>query len=216
MTLTHVDDDALLAGRNLMLVGRELVQFGRADRMGPARYRLSHLLRGRRGTEAEIEGHSADEPVLLLDRSSLIPLENAPETGRVDVLASGIGDLEPATARCQIDALAVRPLSPVHLKAERQADGTIWLRWIRRSREGWGWPDGIETPLGEEREAYRLIVTPDRGARWQAELERPEIQFSTSQLSALRGQGATRLTCEIKQLGRMAASLPSTIEIEIP
>ncbi|MEY3704072.1 MAG: hypothetical protein RLZZ561_1692 [Pseudomonadota bacterium] len=216
MTLTHVDDDALLAGRNLMLVGRELVQFGRADRMGPARYRLSHLLRGRRGTEAEIEGHSADAPVLLLDRSSLIPLENAPETGRVDVLASGIGDLEPATARCQIDALAVRPLSPVHLKAKRQADGTIWLRWIRRSREGWGWPDGIETPLGEEREAYRLIVTPDRGARWQAELERPEIQFSTSQLSALRGQGATRLTCEIKQLGRMAASLPSTIEIEIP
>ncbi len=35
----------------------------------------------------------------------------------------------------------VRPLSPVHLKAARQPDGTIALRWTRRSRadaDGWG------------------------------------------------------------------------------
>jgi len=143
MTLTNVDEDALLAGRNLMLVGRELIQFGQAARMGPARYRLSHLLRGRRGTEADIDGHEADEPILLLDPSSLISLENAPDTGRIDILASGIGDADPAKAGCEIRARAVRPLSPVHLAAERQADGSIRLRWIRRSREGWSWPDAI-------------------------------------------------------------------------
>jgi hypothetical protein len=215
MTLSNVDDDALLAGRNLMLVGQELVQFGRSERLGPARYRLSHLLRGRRGTEAEIDGHEAGDPVLLLDRSSLISLESVPDTGRIDILASGIGDADPATAGCVIGGLAVRPLSPVHLAAERQADGAIRLRWIRRSREGWNWPDGIETPLGEEREAYRLIVTPDRGARWHVELDRPETAFSASQLTALRTQGATRPSCEITQLGRMAASLPSAINITL-
>ena len=215
MELTHVDDDALLAGRNLMLIGRELVQFGRADRIGSTRYRLSHLLRGRRGTEAEIDGHETDEPVLLLDRSSLISLESVPDTGRIVMLASGIGDVDPATAGCVIGGLAVRPLSPVHLAAERQADGALRLSWIRRSREGWNWPDGIETPLGEEREAYRLIVTPDRGARWHVELERPEALFSASQLATLRTQGATRLSCEITQLGRMAASLPSAMNITL-
>lgn len=215
MALSNVDDDALLAGRNLMLVGQELLQFGRSERLGPARYRLSHLLRGRRGTEAEIDRHKAGDPVLLLDRSSLISLERVPDTGRIDILASGIGDADPTTAGCVIGGLAVRPLSPVHLAAEHQADGAIRLRWIRRSREGWNWPDGIETPLGEEREAYRLIVTPDRGARWHVEQERPEAVFSASQLTALRTQGATRLSCEITQLGRMAASLPSAINITL-
>jgi len=215
MTLSNVDDDALLAGRNLMLVGRELMQFGRAERMAPARYRLSHLLRGRRGTEAEIDGHAAGDPVLLLDRSSLITLENVAESGRIDILASGIGDADPVAAGCVIGGLAVRPLSPVHLVTDREADGAIRLRWIRRSREGWNWPDGIETPLGEEREAYRLIVTPNRGAGWQTELERPEALLSASQISALRAQGATNLSCEISQLGRMAASLPSAINITL-
>jgi hypothetical protein len=69
--------------------------------------------------------------------------------------------------------------------------------------------------LGEEREAYRLIVTPDRGARWHVELDRPETAFSASQLTALRAQGATRLSCEITQLGRMAASLPSAVNITL-
>ncbi len=198
-----------------MLVGRELIQFGQAARMGPARYRLSHLLRSRRGTEADIDGHEADEPILLIDPSSLISLENAPDTGRIDILASGIDDADPAKAGCEIRARAVRPLSPVHLAAERQADGSIWVRWIRRSREGWSWPDAIETPLGEEREAYRLAVTPDRGVGWHVELERPDATFSASQIAALRAQGATRLSCEITQLGRLAASLPSAIDIMI-
>lgn len=46
--------DALLAGRNLMLVGGELIQFAEAQRIGPAQYRLSVLLRGQRGTEDQI------------------------------------------------------------------------------------------------------------------------------------------------------------------
>ena len=215
MSLSTVDEDALLAGRNLMLVGRELLQFGQAERIAPARYRLSHLLRGRRGTEAEIDRHDADEPILLIDRSTLISLENVPDSGRIDILASGVGDHDPATAGCEIHAIAVRPLSPVHLRAERLTDGAVFLRWIRRSREGWSWPDGIEIPLGEEREVYRLIVTPDRGIGWQEELDRQETVFSASQLAALRAQGATRLSCEITQLGRMAVSLPSTIEITV-
>jgi hypothetical protein len=54
-------------------------------------------------------------------------------------------------------ALALRPLSPVHLSAARTVDG-VEFAWVRRTRldcESW---DIDEIPLGEDREAYELDV----------------------------------------------------------
>jgi hypothetical protein len=54
------------------------------------------------------------------------------------------------------DATALRPWAPVHVRAKRQADG-VHVSWIRRSRlDGDGW--GIEVPLGESSEAYRVEI----------------------------------------------------------
>ena len=50
-SFVNADANALMAGANLALVGDELLQFGRAEQLGPGRFRLSRLLRGRRGTE---------------------------------------------------------------------------------------------------------------------------------------------------------------------
>ncbi len=47
MVLVGADDASLDAGANLALLGDELVQFGRAEQIGPDRWRLSRLLRGR-------------------------------------------------------------------------------------------------------------------------------------------------------------------------
>jgi hypothetical protein len=51
---------------------------------------------------------------------------------------------------------ALRPLSPVHLKARRGVDG-ITLSWIRRTRTG-GDSWGVDVPLGEEREVYEVDI----------------------------------------------------------
>ena len=56
MTLAGDDRLGWSAAMNLAAIGDELVQFGRAERIGPARWRLSRLLRGRRGTEWAVVG----------------------------------------------------------------------------------------------------------------------------------------------------------------
>ena len=54
---------------------------------------------------------------------------------------------------------ALRPPAPVHLRAERLANGDLYLSWVRRSRSGWVWLSGSDTPLGEESESYRLTLS---------------------------------------------------------
>src|SRR3546814_1638822 len=75
MVLTGASDDALLRGANLCLAGDELLQFGRAEQWGARHYRLSHLLRGRRGTEWAMAAHDIGEPFMLIEADSLTPVD---------------------------------------------------------------------------------------------------------------------------------------------
>lgn len=67
------DAEALAGGANLAILGRELIQFGSAVNIGPGRFRLSELVRGRGGTD-EAAVHEADEPFVLLDRDAVRPI----------------------------------------------------------------------------------------------------------------------------------------------
>ena len=52
----------------------------------------------------------------------------------------------------------LRPLSPVHLRAERTDNGDIVFTWIRRTRiDGDLW-EVQDVPLGEESEEYLLAI----------------------------------------------------------
>jgi hypothetical protein len=57
----------LQAKENLALIGKEIVQFTRAELIEPYFYKLSGLRRGRYGTEIYIDNHLADEEFILLD-----------------------------------------------------------------------------------------------------------------------------------------------------
>jgi hypothetical protein len=48
------------------------------------------------------------------------------------------------------------PLSLVHPTSTRLPSGDALIGWTRRSRAGGAWRDGIDSPLGEERETYRV------------------------------------------------------------
>ncbi len=54
------------------------------------------------------------------------------------------------------EGVGLKPLSPVHLRARTQGDGSVALGWTRRTRIGGDNWDGLDVPLGEEREAYLL------------------------------------------------------------
>jgi len=210
MMLASADDAALDGGANLALVGGELLQFGKAEPLGGARWRLSVLWRGRRGTEAAIGGQAVGDRFVLITADSVavaqVPLSAIGGTARV--LASGVGDLDgPSEADVAITGVSVLPPSPVHLSATPQPNGDVALTWVRRSRGGWRWLDGADAPLVEERELYRVTITPAAGAARTIETATP----SATVTAADRAAGA--VTVSVRQVGSYGESPAAAITI---
>ncbi len=207
MTLAGDDRLGWSASANLMLIGDELVQFGVADAVGPARYRLSRLLRGRRGTEWAMAAHRPGERAVLVDADMLVAWTlpaNAPGA-TLRVAATGRGDVTPATADILFTGRALAPPTPAALAAARAADG-VSLTWTRRSRGGWAWTDGGDVPLAEERERYRVTLT---GAAHGIAIE-TTVPTATIDATTLATLGAGPIAIAVVQIGTAATSPPAT------
>lgn len=205
MWLEGRSDDALVAGANLAVLGGELIQFGAVAPLGERRFRLSRLLRGRRGTEHAAAGHAAGEAFTLLARASLAAIE-APMGAEARLLASGAGDMpDAAEAVLVVEGEGLRPPSPVHLKAVETAGGDLAFSWVRRSRQGWAWTSGADTPLGEETELYLLAMTGPGFAR-TVESAAPAFLY-TAAMRAADGPGP--LAFEVVQIGSFGSSRPA-------
>jgi hypothetical protein len=104
----------------------------------------------------------------------------------------------------------MRPPAPVHLRTELAASGDLRISWVRRSRSGWHWADGSDTPLGEEREAYRLTLS---AAGFERSIACAEAAYTYP--AALREEDALTgpLTVTVVQLGTSAASRPARLTI---
>lgn len=209
MWLEGRDDAALASGANLAVLGQELIQFGIAEPLGARRFRLSRLLRGRRGTEWAAAQHEAGEPFAPIEAESLAAIDAPLGSlgGEARLLATGLGDPDGVLAVRQIDGEAMRPPPPVHLRAERLANGDLALSWVRRSRNGWVWLSGSDTPLGEEREYYRLTLAGEGFAR-TLEVAVPAFLYTAAAQAADGLAGP--LTFEVVQLGTSAPSRPAS------
>jgi hypothetical protein len=128
--------------------------------------------------------------------------------GEARLLASGLGDADGAPAVRQIGGEAMRPPSPVHLRAERLANGDLALSWVRRSRNGWVWLSGSDTPLGEETEGYRLTLA-SAGFQRSLTLAAPAYLYTAVEQAADGLAGP--LTVHVVQLGTSAPSRPASI-----
>lgn len=73
-SLISVQDIDVYNGKNWAMVGREMIGFGNATLVGENTYKLTHLLRGRQGTEQFVGTHEAQELFVLLD-DSLVRVE---------------------------------------------------------------------------------------------------------------------------------------------
>jgi Putative phage tail protein len=215
MTLSGSDQLGLLGGRNLALVGDELIQFERADQIGLARYALSGLLRGRRGTEWAVAAHGANDPFTLIDASTMAPLSLSAGAASVRLMAMGVGDMIAVEAQIAAPGAALRPASPVHVTAETLTNADIMMRWTRRSRDGWRWIDGVDAPLAEELERYRVTVTPNIGVSRALETAEPQWAYRAADIAADRAAGATLTAISIAQIGMFATSRPATLSVPL-
>ncbi|MFD2250647.1 hypothetical protein FHS82_001602 [Pseudochelatococcus lubricantis] len=166
--LTSLDDAAALAGGNAVAVqgadGRwEILCAARAELVAANTVRLSRLLRGLGGSEAEAARTVAGGAAVVVLDSALVPLTtDAGEIGRPWRYRVGPASGDHAgpmvvEVTAAATAQALKPLAPVHLSARRTADG-IAIGFIRRARTGGDSWELAEVPLAEAIEAYEIDI----------------------------------------------------------
>ncbi len=205
-SLHSVSDEALLAGANSAMLGGEVIQFGSVEPLPNGYFRLRRLLRGRLGTEDAIPTHAAGEDFVLLDGNLLrVPLAlsliGLPQEYRAVAFGSLLEDApaESFTSRGR----ALLPYAPVHLRARLQSSGEIRLRWLRRTRLGGEWRDGVDAPLMEEQERYRLELLSGSTLLRRWEPTTPDIAYTAAEQLSDFGAPPASLSLSLCQLSSL-------------
>lgn len=185
----------------------EIVQFQNAELIGERTYRVSTLLRGQMGTEdALAEGFLVGAPVAVLDGTLASLPTGRDEVGlersyRVGPLADGIGGQAVTTFAFTPSGRGLAPYSPVHGAARLQANGDLRVSWIRRTRTGGDpWYDGVDVPLGESAESYRLEILDAGAVVRTIDVQSPQYTYSLADQTADLGAAPNVLTFRVAQL----------------
>ncbi|MXO65503.1 phage tail protein [Altericroceibacterium endophyticum] len=187
LLLADATPQALALGANRVWCGGEILQFGHAVHQGGGIWRLSGLLRGRAGSEAiALQGQDAgaafallDDRLTLLDPAKIQPLDEA------SLVAAGAGDTAAILSQINDPLRSLRPLSPVHPRAYTETDGTLILRWTRRSRStANSFPVGT-IPLHEAHERYRVMLGPVESPLAWWDVSAPQLRLSAATLADL-------------------------------
>lgn len=203
-TLASMTFDALLNGGNAALIGSEIVQYRSATLVGPNRYRLSGMLRGRQGTGHLATTHTANEIFVLLRPAGTLRVNegmaalNAPRYYKA--ASFGSTQAKAGAYRFTNAGKGLKPCLPVHLVAARQPNGDWLLRWVRRTRVDGLWRDGVDAGLGEASEAYELEILQGATVRRTMASATPAITYSAAQQVADFGTLQTGLMVRLYQL----------------
>lgn len=187
-----IEDMELFDGGNKFAIetpnGWEVLQIRDMRLIGSDIYRCEMLLRG-------LDGSAADMPPYIKSGARIIWLNQ----GVFDTLLSPDLLQEQVSFTCNVNGRGgddtqlvylgrhLRPLAPVHVRAEQQPSG-LSLNWIRQTRIG-GDSWAGEVPLGETQERYLVRFFDSQDLIFQAETVQP---FYTGNI-----EGATR--AEISQ-----------------
>ncbi|MEO0750163.1 MAG: phage tail protein, partial [Pseudomonadota bacterium] len=202
-TLESLSDDQVLGGGNLCAIGDgnpgnwELIQFRDATLVDEDTYEITHRLRGQLGSEREEVWPTG---------SYIVRLDGSPQ--QIDLAVSQLGldrfyRVGPASqpvdspafsqAQLAFDGVGLRPLSPVHLRLSGRPGQSRTARWIRRTRIGGDPWQGIDVPLGEEREQYLVRVRQGDAVLREVFVDSPEWTYDLAAQSSDGINGAFEL-----------------------
>ena len=169
-TLSSAEDVAVLAGGNALAVRNgdgewEIVQFAAAELVGPDTWRLTRLLRGRRGTEQAMRSPVAAgaRVVVLNEALGQLALDagqaRLPHTYIYGPAGKPVSDPAFQTVTLAFAAEGLTPPAPCHVRHAWAPNGDLTISWLRRDRAPAA--DHLtlaETPLSETSESYDLEI----------------------------------------------------------
>jgi hypothetical protein len=200
-SLSSATELGLLNGANLAAIGSgssndwEILQFGKAALVATDTYELSELLRGQAGSDALVPELWPIGSLFVVLDAAITQLElSASSRGlarhyRIGPAQRAYSDPSYQHQVQAFDGIGLRPYSVVHLKAQKLV-GSVDFGWVRRTRiEGDSW-EGIEVPLGEVTESYKVQVRKGNVILRETLVASPQWSYSLSQAAS---DGATGL-----------------------
>lgn len=206
--LSSASEAAVLGGANAILIGDEVLQYKHATQIGPGQFRLSGLLRARRGSEWAAGSHKEGDRLVALAPSALRQLNmSQSQIGKEILFKAPTAGATVASARAvslTYKAENMRPLAPVYGFGYRDVTPADWhLRWIRRSRAGGSWPDYVDTRLAESSEKYDLEIYADAAytvlKRTFTDLTTAEATYTSAQQVSDFGSAQATIHCKVYQ-----------------
>jgi hypothetical protein len=146
----------------------------------------------------------AGAPFVLLDEHVIAIARGLDALGRtlqLRIIAADVDHGDPAAVEIEVtpQATALRPLSPVHLRAVRNGAG-VTFSWIRRTRrDGDSWA-AIDVPLGEDIEAYELDVLDGATVKRTLSATSPSVLYAAAAEIADFGSAQANISVRIAQL----------------
>lgn len=195
---------AVLNGDNLAALRApggdwEIVQFRSAALVGEGVYRLSHLLRGQRGTDAVMPAVTPAGAEFVLLNGDVQPfgldgqLRGVTLDYRIGPSHKSVSHDSFSDFSATFAGVGYRPYRPAHLRAAISG-GDLAVSWVRRSRldgDAWG---GGEAPLGEMAELYRVRISSDGVTLREAEVSTPRHVYTAAEIAADGAAGAVTVS----------------------
>ncbi len=216
--LASVNELGMLNGANMFAYGAdqrwEIMSAQNCVEQMDGSWNISDILRGRFGTEFATGLHVTGDHIVLLNGVGLqfVPMN----VGMIGLVREyrGITDAGEVDDDISRDfayrAINLKPLSPVGIGGGRDASGNITINWVRRTRRGGEWRDGVDALLSETSERYVLRIynssyttlvrqvdgltsptyaysTSDQVADWG--LNQATVYISVAQISEIVGEG---------------------------
>ena len=189
LALSSALEEDVLGGVNRFAIetdtGWEVFQAAQILLTAPETYQLKTFLRGQAGSDADMMEEIAEGARVIWLGSGWSDIA-VPEDmlGAEITLSTEAAGREGEPLSHLYKGTYLRPLAPVHVKAAPRAGG-LELSWIRRSRIGGDSWQGLDIPLGEDGEFYRVQLWA--GAELQASFETtaPELFLEAGALGGI-------------------------------
>ena len=164
-TLSPATDLQVLNGANGAMLGSELIQYANAtlitDSLGNPFYRLSRLLRGRKGTEWAMSTHQVGEPFYAIPSALGKELYTPPMLNNAylyKVVMMG-GDLSNAPAKSyEPSGASVMQWAPCDVLTSKDGSGDWTVSWTPRARYNGDWASGYISNLDPDTTGWSIDI----------------------------------------------------------